>query len=132
MKSGNDSMHYGASHLIFKRAEELRNSCTREEEIVWTYLSGNKLGVKFRRQHPIDIFIADFYCHEIKLAIEIDGEVHLDEDVKEYDEGRTHDIEKLGVTILRFTNNEVINHRLKVITEIKNAVAELISKKADP
>jgi very-short-patch-repair endonuclease len=127
------NMFYGAGKNIFEKAHELRKKMTLPEKIIWDELKNRRIfKVKFRRQHPIDIFIADFYCHEIKLAIEIDGEVHLDEDVKEYDEGRTHDIEKLGVTILRFTNNEVINHRLKVITEIKNAVAELILKKADP
>jgi very-short-patch-repair endonuclease len=127
------NMFYGAGKNIFEKAHELRKKMTLPEKITWDELKNRRIfKVKFRRQHPIDIFIADFYCHEIKLAIEIDGEVHLDEDVKEYDEGRTHDIEKLGVTILRFTNNEVINHRLKVITEIKNAVAELILKKADP
>ncbi len=82
MKSGNIGMHYGASHLIFKRAEELRNFCTPEEEIVWIYLSGNKLGVKFRRQHPLLFYLADFYCHEVKLVIEIDGSVHNKSDVK--------------------------------------------------
>jgi len=103
---------------------------TLPEKIIWDELKNRRIfKFKFRRQHPIDIFIADFYCHEIKLAIEIDGEIHLDEDVKEYDDGRTHDIEKLGVTILRFTNNEVINQRSKVISDIKNAIAEIISQK---
>ena len=75
-------MHFGASYLLFKRAEELRKFCTWEEGIVWGYLAGNKLGVKFRRQHPLLFYIADFYCHQLKLVIEIDGAVHNKEDVK--------------------------------------------------
>ena len=104
MKSGNSDMHYGASHLIFKKAEELKKICTWEEEIVWAYLSGNKLGVKFRRQHPILFYVADFYCHQVKLVIEIDGSVHNKEDVKINDEIRQKEIESPGIIVVRFTN----------------------------
>ena len=69
-------MHYAASKLIFQRAEELRKFPTREEDMMWMYLSGNKLGVKFRRQHPLFLYVADFYCHELKLVVEIDGSIH--------------------------------------------------------
>ncbi len=124
------NMFYGAGKNIFEKANILRNKMTFSEKIIWDELKNRRnFKVKFRRQHPIDIFIADFYCHEIKLVIEIDGEIHSDEDVKKYDDGRAHDIEKYGITILRLTNDEVINHRLKAITKIKNAVAELILKK---
>ncbi len=68
-----DKMHYGASKLIFQRAEELRKFPTHEEQIVWGYLADNQLGVKFRRQHPLLLYVADFYCHSLKLVIEIDG-----------------------------------------------------------
>jgi len=123
------NMFYGASKNIFQRANELRNNMTLTEKIMWDELKNRRIfKVRFRRQHPIDIFIADFYCHEIKLVIEIDGEVHLDEEVRAYDDGRTHDIEKYGITILRFTNDDVINHRAKVITEIRNKIANLIAK----
>ena len=82
MKNENINMHYGASKLIFQRAEELRKQCTWEEEIIWGYLSANKLGVKFRRQHPLLFYVADFYCHQLKLVIEIDGGIHNKADVK--------------------------------------------------
>jgi len=78
----NKKMHYGASNIIFQRAEELRKNSTKEEEIVWGFLCGNKLGVKFRRQHPLSNYIADFYCHSLKLVIEIDGGIHLRSDIK--------------------------------------------------
>lgn len=100
-------MHYGASRLIFQRTEELRKFPTHEEEIVWSYLSKNQLGVKFRRQHPIWNYIVDFYCHSLKLVVEIDGEVHSREDVKINDAIRQGHIESLGIRIIRFTNYEV-------------------------
>ena len=100
-------MHYGASKVIFQRAEELRKFPTWEEDMMWMYLSGNKLGVKFRRQHPISFYIADFYCHELKLVIEIDGNIHNKEDVKINDELRQIEIEKLGIAVIRFKNIEV-------------------------
>lgn len=97
-------MHYGASKLIFQRAEQLRKFCTWEEEVIWGYLSANKMGVKFRRQHPLLFYVADFYCHQLKLVVEIDGGVHNKEDVKINDEIRQREIEELGITVIRFTN----------------------------
>lgn len=123
------NMFYGAGKNIFEKANALRKRMTLPEKIIWDELKNRRITkVKFRRQHPVDIFIVDFYCHEIKLAIEIDGEVHQDEDVKEYDDGRTHDIEKLGITVLRFTNTDVINQRSKVISAIKKSITELLSR----
>jgi cyclase len=75
-----DQMFYGALPLIFERADGLRKNPTEEEKILWERLKAKKLGVKFRRQHPIWNYIADFYCHELKLVIEVDGSIH---DVKE-------------------------------------------------
>ena len=63
-------MYYGAPHSIFEKARFLRDNPTNTETILWERLRKNKLGVKFRRQHPINIYIADFYCHKIKLVIE--------------------------------------------------------------
>jgi very-short-patch-repair endonuclease len=124
------NMFYGANRNIFERAHELRNNMTYTERIMWDELKNRRLfKVRFRRQHPIDIFIVDFYCHEIKLAIEIDGEVHLKDEVIEYDDGRTHDIEKLGVKILRFTNEQVYYHRSKVIKKIIETITDMTSDK---
>lgn len=75
-------MHYGASHLLFKRAEEVRKYSTHEENIIWGYVKGKQTGYKFRRQHPLLFYIADFYCHELKLVIEIDGLIREKADVK--------------------------------------------------
>lgn len=107
MKGQVKDMFYGASNLLFKRAEELRKFCTWEEEIVWRFLKGNQLGIKFRRQHPLLFYIADFYCHQLKLVVEIDGSIHNKEDVKINDAIRQSEIEALGITIISFTNSQV-------------------------
>jgi len=113
------TMFYGATPNTFDKAKLLRNNMTEAEKILWDLLKNRSVfKVRFRRQHPIGIFIVDFYCHEYKLAIEIDGEIHLKNEVIEYDEGRSHDIEKYGIKILRFTNNEVFTDPKKIINEI--------------
>jgi very-short-patch-repair endonuclease len=120
------NMFYGASHNIFEKAHELRLNMTYAEKIMWDELKNKRLfKVRFRRQHPIDIFIVDFYCHELKLVVEIDGEIHLEDEVIEYDDGRTHDIEKFGIKILRFTNDQVLNHRSIIIKEILKTINQL-------
>ena len=104
-------MFYGASKKIFMRAIELRNNMTYAETLLWDVLKNKEIfKVRFKRQHPISIFVVDFYCHKHKLAIEVDGDIHLLQEVIERDDGRTHDIEKLGIKILRFTNQEVIEN----------------------
>ena len=118
------NMFFGAKKNIFIKAIELRNSMTEAEELLWKELSNRQIfKEKFRRQHPLDIFILDFYCHKYRLAIEIDGDIHLEKDIKEYDEGRTHDLEKLGIRVLRFTNKEVtediVGVKRRILEEIR-------------
>ena len=125
MSAGYNDMHYGASKLIFQRAEELRKFPTHEEEIMWGYLSGNKLGIKFRRQHPLSNYIADFYCHSLKLVVEIDGGIHNKADVKINDELRQKEIESLGIKVIRFTNYQVINKPESIIKMINKTIKEL-------
>lgn len=74
-------MFYGASNIIFKNAKALRKRQTDAERLLWQQINEKKLGVKFRRQHPISFYIVDFYCHEVKLIIELDGGIH---DLKEH------------------------------------------------
>jgi very-short-patch-repair endonuclease len=120
------TMFYGATPNTFEKARILRNNMTEAENIVWDKLRNrNVFKARFRKQHPIGSFIVDFYCHEYKLAIEIDGEIHLNHEVMEYDDGRSHDIEKYGIKILRFTNNEVFTNLKKIIDEILNTIAVL-------
>lgn len=102
-------MHAGAEKLIYQRAKELRTRATHTEELLWEYLSRKPLGYKFRRQHPFSIYILDFYCHALKLVIEIDGSIHNRQDIKDKDETRQNVLEREGLTVVRFTNAEVMN-----------------------
>jgi very-short-patch-repair endonuclease len=114
------TMFYGATPIIFERARILRMNLTRHEIILWNFLKNKQLmGLKFRRQHPIGRFIADFYCHQKKVVIEIDGESHFNEEAKEYDEGRTAEFERLDIKMIRFTNHEVEFEIEQVVEKIK-------------
>ena len=120
----NISMFYGAKPIIFERARLLRNQMTNSELLVWEILKGNKiLGYRFRRQHPMDMFIADFYCHPLKLVIEIDGGIHRLEEQHDYDIGREEELEQFGIKVIRFTNKEVEDNieavRNKITKECK-------------
>ena len=113
-------MFYGAKRAIFQNACELRKEMTPAEKALWNRLNKSQLGVRFKAQHPIDIFIADFYCHKYKLIVEVDGEIHLSQ--KEDDENRTAELERFGLTVIRFTNDEVLNNVEKVVDEIKKFI----------
>jgi len=121
MKELEKEMYFGATPKILENARALRKNMTQAEKILWEKLNRKQFeGLKFRRQHPINQFIADFYCHEIKLAIELDGEIHNYQ--KEYDIGRTFEIEKYGIRIIRFKNDEVINNLNEVLKKIRETI----------
>ncbi len=113
-------MFYNAQPLLFERARELRNNMTEAERVLWEKLNKGQLDVRFKAQHPIHIFIADFYCHKHKLIIEIDGGIHKQQ-VK-YDIGRTAELEKLGLRVIRFSNKEVLTLIEKVVDVIKSSL----------
>jgi very-short-patch-repair endonuclease len=121
-------MHHGATMEIFQIAERLRRDMTATEKIIWDRVCKNQLGVRIRRQHPIWNFIADFYCHEVKLVIEIDGGIHLRSENKEYDISRDIILKEFHIEILRFTNGEVINEKDLVIEKIKRTIETLKQK----
>lgn len=111
----------GASPEIFARAKELRKNMTPAEKLLWQHLRNDQLnGYHFRRQHPIKQFIADFYCAKADLIVELDGGIHNNPDVHERDINRTAELENLGITVIRFTNEEVFNDIDNVIERIKN------------
>ena len=118
-------MHFGATKIIFQHAQKLRKKMTDAEKIIWEKLCNKQLGVKIRRQHPIWKFIADYYCHEIKLVIEIDGGIHLLEENKEYDISREVTLNEFGIEIIRFSNDQVVKEIESVIEKIKEKIAEL-------
>lgn len=120
-------MFYRAHPLIFKKAEDLRNKPTLAEETLWKYIGQSQLGIKFRRQHPASLYVLDFYAHEIKLAIEIDGSVHSNEDVKRNDDERQKNLQSLGIIFLRFTNQQVFSQLEFVLGNIKNEINALVN-----
>jgi cyclase len=116
------NMFYKADPLLFAKAKELRNHLTASENIFWLRLKENFKGYKFRRQHPILIYVVDFYCHKLKLVIEVDGPIHDSEDAKRYDKKRQQDLEDLNLTVLRFTNEQVKNQIECVIETISSFI----------
>ena len=119
------NMFYGAHPVIFQKAEELRNKMTHSEELLWNYLNHNEWNLKFRRQHPISIYVADFYCHSLKLVIEIDGSIHALEEVKRNDIIRESNLKELGLNVLRFKNEDIINKLETVVKEINKKIKTL-------
>ena len=119
------SMHYGATSETFQIAERLRKNMTIAEKVLWERVCRNQIGVRIRRQHPIWKFVADFYCHQVKLAIEIDGEIHLSSENKQYDSSRDIILDEFKIRILRFTNYEVLNKTDFVIEQIKKTIESL-------
>jgi len=114
------NMYFGAKKDLILLSRELRKNMTKAEEILWSHLRKHKLeGVIFRRQHPIDIFIVDFYSHKYKLVIEVDGGIHERSDIKERDENRTSELENFGLKVIRFTNEELIHDIEKVLALIR-------------
>lgn len=106
-----------------KYARELRNNCTFTEILMWNYLKKKQLlGYDFDRQRPIGNYIVDFYCKDLMLAIEIDGESHYGNEGK--DKKRDIRLNELGVTVLRFDDLEVRFNTEKVLTEIELWIKE--------
>ena len=125
-KSVERDMYYGANAELFVRAEQMRAESTEAESLLWKELRKfRKVGYVFRRQHPIDIFIADFYCHKIKLVIEVDGEIHDQHQAQEYDDGRSGEMERYEIKVIRFKNNEVINDIRYVLNDIRLVINDL-------
>jgi len=100
-----------------KVRQELRKNITPQELLLWKYLRRKSFNYKFKRQHSIGNFIADFYCPAKKLIIEIDGSQHLDN--QEADQERTWYFESLNLRVIRFWNNEVDKNINGVIMKIE-------------
>jgi len=118
------------SKLAKQTARDLRKQSTRAENIFWNLVRNRYfINLKFRRQHPIEFeydnqrrfFIADFFCFEKKLVVEIDGGIH--ESQKGYDELRTLIINELGMKVVRFSNDEVMNN----VEKVKEDLALILS-----
>jgi very-short-patch-repair endonuclease len=112
-------------------ARELRQPQTPAEATLWRHLRNRNLEYKFRRQHTIDFFIIDFYCAEVKLCIEIDGDSHLEKAQHEYDVARTEYLESRGHKIIRFTNDDVRFNIHAAAQTIVDTCNELKGKKQE-
>jgi very-short-patch-repair endonuclease len=102
-------------------ARQLRKQPTPAEDILWARLRGSRFHeAKFKRQVPFDRYVVDFYCHAAKLVVEIDGRQH--EWVAGYDEGRTEVLERMGLRVIRFQNDEVCGDLELVLERILQAL----------
>ena len=114
-----NDFYYGASKELITRAKEFRKNLTQVEKVLWDALRNHRFSaLKFRRQHPIKWFIADFYSHEVKLIIEVDGGIHNNANQTEYDASRTSEIERLGISVIRFSNEDILNNLEFVLYQI--------------
>ncbi len=119
--------------MQYELAKHMRKNHTEAEDLLWQQLRNNQLGVKFRRQHPIDAYITDFISLHDRLIVEVDGGYHENEEQKRYDENRSNVLKEIGFHIIRFTNEEVISKINEVLKEIKEELQKIKSqqKKAE-
>ena len=108
------------------KARYLRREETKAEKMLWKELRNSSLGVKWRRQHPIDMFVVDFYVPKLKLAIELDGSSHNIKENKEYDKDRTFYLESKYVKVLRFWNSKIEKNLEEVLNKIKEEIKKLL------
>ena len=129
LDSANKNMKRGR-YMNFKRhssthrdlRRNLRSNQTPSEQILWQRLRGNQLGIAFRRQVSLQRYIVDFFASKASLIIEVDGEIHTDPSVAEYDQIRSDYLIAAGFNILRFTNDEVASNTDDVIQRITSAI----------
>lgn len=121
-----EGMFKGAPVSSFLKAKKLRENETEAEKLLWEKLRDKRLnGIKFRRQHPVNLYIADFYCHKYKLIIEIDGEYHFTKEQIAKDLERTKNLNENGLQIIRFTNNDISENIENVLQKILEKIKEI-------
>ena len=111
--------------ILVALAKKLRNNMTDGEIALWREIKNKQMEVRFNRQIPIDQFIVDFYCKDLRLAIEVDGSIHFEEGHEERDVIRQNRLESLGVIVIRFSDLDVKNNLSWVLEEIRNSIKEL-------
>ena len=119
------SLHQNATQQIFEHAKWLRNNVTLTESILWEEVRNKKLGVKFRRQHQLGAYVVDFYCHELRLVIELDGEYHTSIHQQGVDQEKDLELLGSGSTVLRINDKEVLEKLPGVIELLKLTVSDL-------
>ncbi len=116
---------YSNKRSLIDKRRKLRKNQTTAEYILWQRLRRSQLGVKFRRQYSIGSFIVDFYCHELKLIIELDGWIHGEEEHREKDIVRQQMLETQGYKIRRYKNEQIRYELKSVLQDIWNVVCDL-------
>jgi very-short-patch-repair endonuclease len=113
---------------LVKKARALRRRMSTAEVILWTKLRSRKIdGYKFRRQQPLYDYIVDFYCHELKLIIEVDGEIHSLKEIREYDKKREKILTLNGYHLIRLTNFEIETETDSALAKIKTYIKVISS-----
>ena len=114
---------------LLEFARNMRKNPTDAESFLWQILRARRFaGFKFRRQHVIEPYIVDFYCHELKLVIELDGSQHNQTQIRAYDQKRTDDLEAQKIQVLRFWNNEILQQPEHVLKSLWHVVHERASQ----
>ena len=121
-KFGYETTDGSTYRLLLRNAKSNRRYATQAETVLWEYLRGERLGVRFRRQHPVYGYIPDFVCLKKRLVVEVDGGYHFIEDQQVSDEERTYYLKQYGFEVIRFTNDEVLGNIEEVINRIKTIV----------
>lgn len=116
--------------VLKELARRLRGKNTLCEFVLWKHIRRRALGVEFHWQVPILEYIVDFYCHELRLAIEVDGSIHRYKEQK--DLKRQHCMERYDVTFIRFTNEEIKKNISNVLWRLQETVEELLQRKDIP
>lgn len=121
------SMFYDAKGEIFEKARMLRRNQTPAERALWLQLNKKQIfGLRFKRQHPILHYIADFYNHKLKLVIEIDEQYHERKEQKQKDKIRDKTMSDLGITVIRIEDKMVLKDISRVIEDLEKLLTELM------
>ncbi|MFZ2978170.1 MAG: endonuclease domain-containing protein [Candidatus Magasanikiibacteriota bacterium] len=116
-----------------QRRKDLRNFSTKAEILLWQKIKNKQLGVKFRRQYNIGYWIVDFYCHELKLIIELDGGIHFESEEKmAHDKKRQAILEKQGYIVIRYTNYKILDDTDSVVNNIIMTIKSLMHQTTPP
>ena len=119
-------MNQKMNSQLLQFAKSMRHAATDAENLLWQLLRAKRfMNLKFRRQHVIKPYIVDFYCHEIGLVIELDGSQHGMDDAIEYDAERTNFLEALGLTVVRYWNDDVLSRTEVVLEDLWRRCSEL-------
>ncbi|MEP6985371.1 MAG: endonuclease domain-containing protein [Chloroflexota bacterium] len=127
LEPSTDLIHANTSselwELLKPLARQMRHSSTPAEDLLWKHLRNRQIqNMKFRRQHTIERFIVDFFCVDMKLVVEVDGEIHAY--TKQDDAVRQEFLENLGLKVIRFSNDRVLNHTNNVIETIRQTIID--------